>query len=217
VTARIVVMAKAPVAGRSKTRLCPPLTPDLAARVAEAALADTLAAVLTVPGGGQPVLALDGAPGPWLPPGFDVISQRGGGLDERLAAAMDDAGCPALLIGMDTPQVTPVLLRMALDQLAAPEAGAVLGLTADGGWWALGLRHSDPNVFLGLPTSTPSTGRRQLGRLEDLRLRVSWLPVQRDVDTIDDALAVARGVPGSRFAAAVRSSLRHVRELESVA
>ena len=58
------------------------------------------------------VLALDGTPGAWLPPGFDVIAQRGGGLDERLAAAFADTHArprrlPMVLIGMDTPQVTP--------------------------------------------------------------------------------------------------------------
>ena len=102
----VLVIAKAPVPGRSKTRLCPPCTPEQAARVAEAALGDTLAAVLATPGI-RPVLALDGAPGPWLPPGFDVVPQRGVGLDERLACAFEDAGGASFLVGMDTPQLTP--------------------------------------------------------------------------------------------------------------
>ncbi|MEO5678521.1 MAG: glycosyltransferase, partial [Acidimicrobiales bacterium] len=73
-----LVLAKEPVAGRVKTRLCPPLTPAEAAAVAEAALADTLAAVARC-GADRLVVALDGAPGPWLPAGFEVIPQRGGG------------------------------------------------------------------------------------------------------------------------------------------
>src|SRR5690606_41709335 len=51
------------------------------------------------------VLVLDGSPGPWLPPGFDVVPQGTGGLDERLADAFARCDGPALLIGMDTPQV----------------------------------------------------------------------------------------------------------------
>jgi len=48
-TAALVVMAKAPVAGRCKTRLCPPLDPAQAATLAEAALADTLQTVAWTP------------------------------------------------------------------------------------------------------------------------------------------------------------------------
>ena len=67
----LLVMAKAPVAGRVKTRLCPPCTPGEAAGLAEAALADTLDAVLEA-GAGRCILALEGEPGPWLPAGFEV-------------------------------------------------------------------------------------------------------------------------------------------------
>ena len=102
----IAVIAKAPVAGRSKTRLTPPCTPEQAAALASAALADTLAAVAATPGARR-VLVLDGAPGPWLRPGFEVLAQRGAGLAERLAAAFADIGEPALVVGMDTPQLTP--------------------------------------------------------------------------------------------------------------
>ena len=114
----LVVIAKAPVAGRSKTRLTPPCTPEQAAALATAALADTLAAVAATPGGGRRVVVLDGAPGSWLRPGFEVIAQRGAGLGERLAAAFADVGEPALIVGMDTPQLTPPLLSHALAQLA---------------------------------------------------------------------------------------------------
>jgi uncharacterized protein len=214
-TARVVVIAKAPIAGRSKTRLCPPLSHELAARVAEASLAETLATVAVL--GGRPVLVLDGEPGSWLPAGFEVVPQRGVGLDRRLAAALYDVGGPALLIGMDTPQVTPGLVRDGLDQLDAGSCDAVLGLALDGGWWAMGLRHPHPRAVVGVPMSAPFTGRMQRARLAELGLRVGRLPALRDVDTIHDAVAVARTIPGSRFAAVVRGALRAARELEPVA
>ena len=97
-------MAKEPRPGRVKTRLCPPCSPDEAAAVAEAALADTLAAVAAC-GAARKILALDGEPGPWLPPGFEVVRQRGADFNQRLAAAWSDAGGPGLQLGMDTPQV----------------------------------------------------------------------------------------------------------------
>jgi len=88
--AQVLVIAKEPVPGRAKTRLTPPYTPAEAAALAEAALADTLAAAGRARVARR-VLALDGRPGRWLPPGFDVIGQRGAGLDERIAWALADA------------------------------------------------------------------------------------------------------------------------------
>lgn len=202
----IIVLAKAPVPGRAKTRLCPPCEPEQAAELAEAALVDTLRVVATT-GCERRVLVLDGAPGPWLPAGFEVLPQRGNGLDERIAHAFTDTGSGGLLIGMDTPQLTPARLTAALGALDAPGVDAVLGPSVDGGWWALGLRGPDPAVLLGIPMSTPHTGDAQRARLHALHLRTVALPTLRDVDDFDDALAVARTAPGSRFAATLRSML----------
>jgi glycosyltransferase A (GT-A) superfamily protein (DUF2064 family) len=141
---------------------------------------------------------LDGEPGPWLPDGCEVVAQRGGGLDERLANAFDDVGGPALLIGMDTPQVTPALLLESARRLV--EADAVLGLALDGGFWALGLRRPDAALLVGVPMSVAYTGRRQRARLRAAGRHVRMLPALRDVDRIEDARAVAAQVPGGRFA-----------------
>ena len=191
----LLVIAKQPVPGRVKTRLVPPCTHEQAAALAEAALADTLRTVLMAPAARR-VLVLDGEPGPWLPPGFDIVPQCGGPLDQRLAAAFAAVRGPALLIGMDTPQVTPEML--AVDWRAAD---AVFGPAADGGFWALGLREPDPALLRGVPMSTSATGAIQRARLVAAGLRVAELPQLRDVDTAADALAVAREAPQTRFAA----------------
>ncbi|MEU4540018.1 TIGR04282 family arsenosugar biosynthesis glycosyltransferase [Streptosporangium sp. NPDC023825] len=209
--AQIVVIAKEPVAGRVKTRLTPPFTPEQAAYLAAAALRDTLHAVAAARSDRR-VLALEGRPGPWLPDGFTVIPQRGDSLDQRLAAAFHDAhrlhGLPVVLIGMDTPQVTPELLNTALTLLTAHDA--VYGPAADGGFWLLGLCRPDPSLLLGVAMSRPTTGATQLRRLHEAGLNVAHLPELDDVDTAADAFHVAAQVPGSRFAgalAAVRSSV----------
>ena len=201
----ILVMAKAPVPGRVKTRLCPPCSPAEAAALAEAALADTLDAV-AASGATRRILALDGRPGPWLPAGFEVVPQGHGGLDERLASAWAAAGGPGVQIGMDTPQVTAGLLNGALASLDT--APAALGPAVDGGWWALGLRRPDPAVFRGVPMSTGGTGAAQLARLRSLGLNVAALPSLVDLDTVDDLPAVVDAAPESRTAAlAVRLGL----------
>jgi len=195
----LLVIAKAPFPGRSKTRLTPPLRRSEAALMAEAALADTLEAVARVPARRR-TLVLDGAAGPWLPVGFEVVAQRTGGLDERIAGAFTDGGAPALLIGMDTPQVTPSLLGRCLRRLSLPDVDAVLGPANDGGYWALGLKRADIRTTLGVPMSSPDTFEQQMGRLRALGLRTALLPPLCDVDTIDDARAVAAAAPWSRFA-----------------
>jgi rSAM/selenodomain-associated transferase 1 len=202
----LIVIAKAPRAGHVKTRLCPPCTPGQAAALARAALEDTLAAVASAPAARRRVVALDGPAGGWLPPGFDLVVQRGEGLAERLAAAFDDVGGPALLVGMDTPQVTPALLGRGL--AALERADAVLAPALDGGYWAIGLRQPDPRVFEGVPMSLATTGASQRARLAALGLSIATLPALRDVDTIDDAQAVAASAPATRFARALREGPR---------
>jgi rSAM/selenodomain-associated transferase 1 len=204
----LLIIAKAPQGGRAKTRLCPPCTPKEAALLAEAALRDTLAAVENTRVDRR-VLVLDGDQGPWRPPWLEVIAQRGNGLDERLAAAFEDGGAPAVLIGMDTPQVTSALLEGAIAKLAEPGVDAVLGPAQDGGWWAIGLRRPDPAIFLGVPMGTARTASAQVQRLESLGLRWDALPPLRDVDDFADALAVAKLIPQSRFASAVGSVGHH--------
>jgi rSAM/selenodomain-associated transferase 1 len=196
---RIVVMAKAPVPGRVKTRLCPPLTPEQAAALALAALEDTLAAAASC-GADRRVVVLDGEPGAWLPAGFEVLPQGEGALAARMAAAFTAAGTPALMIGMDAPQVTPQLLDAGLAALA--DHDAALGPAADGGYWAIGLRAPAAGVFDGVPMSEPGTVAAQRARLAELGLSVAELPPLRDVDTIEDVRAVAAAAPGGRFATA---------------
>ena len=129
---------------------------------------------------------------------MEVLAQRGAGLAERLAAAFEDVGEAAFLVGMDTPQVTPQLLGRGLSAL--DRADAVFAPAADGGYWGIGLRHPDPDVFRDVPMSEPHTGAEQLRRLFSLGLRIELLPQLRDVDTIADARAVAAIAPWSRFA-----------------
>jgi glycosyltransferase A (GT-A) superfamily protein (DUF2064 family) len=198
----VLVLAKAPEPGLVKTRLCPALSPLEAARIAAAALADTLAAVSSC-GADRRILALDGRPGDWVPPGFTLIAQRGATFNDRLANAWRDAQGPGLQIGMDTPQVTAELLDHCLDTTAAPGCSASLGLAHDGGWWALGMAERwDVDVFAGVPMSVATTGAIQLAALRALGHQVRPLPTLRDIDTVEDLEAVAGAAPDSLVAKA---------------
>ncbi|MEV0053987.1 DUF2064 domain-containing protein [Saccharopolyspora shandongensis] len=210
----LLVVAKAPVPGLVKTRLCPPATPAEAARIAAASLLDTLDAVRSTPGV-RPVIAMAGdlaaATGSArlrnALRGWTVLGQRGDGFPARLAAAHADTaaahpGLPVVQIGMDTPQVTPALLTEVCQALGS--ADAALGLAEDGGWWVAGFRSAaDARLLRGVPTSRADTGARTLAVLRAAGLRVAAPPRLADVDTMEDAWRVADSLPNSRFAASL--------------
>ena len=196
----LLVIAKDPCPGHSKTRLCPPCCPEQAAQLAEAALRDTLEVVARTPAERR-VLVLDGDPSRWRDCGLRILSQRGAGLAERLGHAFADVGGPALLVGMDTPQLTRELLRDGLEALERHDA--VIGPAMDGGYWSVGLRRAHERAFRDIPMSVPETLSHQRRRFARLGLLTYEQAELRDVDTIDDARAVARQAPGSRFARAL--------------
>jgi hypothetical protein len=224
VTGHALVVAKAPVAGRVKTRLGRVVGDEVAADLARQALLDTLAVCVATFGRARCLLALDGdlADGPGnagiaeAVAGWTVFPQRGAGFAARLVAAHRDAAValgPAVdegvvQIGMDTPQLHPGHL---LGLVAASGPGRVaLGPAVDGGWW--GLAHRDPacvDCLALVPMSTPETGRLTCSAIEASGSRVVLGPVLRDVDTLEDARAVGAQAPATRFA----DRLRRVREV----
>lgn len=203
----VTVIAKAPVPGQVKTRLSPPCTAEQAAEVAAAALADTLTAVDEVARltGARRVLLLDGDPQNWMPTAFDVVAQRGTGLEERLCNGFLDLG-PGVIIGMETPQVAAGLA----DATAAARRGIdSIGLATDGGYWMIGLCAASVAIahelFDGMPMSSTHTGLAQLRRLHAHGRQVRLLPMARDLDTFDDLQAVAAsGRAGSLATVAAR-------------
>ena len=208
---RALVVAKAPVPGREKTRLGADIGAEAASRIAAAALLDTLAACTEAFGADHCLLALSGDLGDAVHTtelrealeGWEIYPQRGEGFAARLAHAHRDAGRGRLVqVGMDTPQVTADLLGQVAAELDGHEA--VLGPAEDGGWWVLGLR--DPRhagVLAEVEMSTGDTGRRTRLALEaTVTSGVALAPTLRDVDTVSDAHAVARSAPTTRFARA---------------
>lgn len=203
---KVLLVAKAPVPGAAKTRLGADIGQLLAAEVAAAALLDTIAACNATSGPGHLALAGELDQGVRaddirdLLAGWTITVQRGDGFAERLVNAHLDAGPGVVLqIGMDTPHVTPPLLRAAADALDAHDA--VLGPADDGGWWVLGRR--DPEVTLpiaGVAMSTPTTYADTLAVLEGAGHSVAATGSLRDVDTPEDAEVVAGLIPDSRFA-----------------
>lgn len=220
----ILVLAKAPRPGTVKTRLAVDLGEVGAARVAAAALLDTLLVCGTVFAHRMLALAGDltdtgvidtsdirGEAAHW-----QLIGQSAGDLGQRLAQAHADASRfsrtadgPArrvLQIGMDTPQVNATLLETSARLLGGPEVDAVLGPAEDGGWWVCGT--SDPGhaaTLARVPMSRSDTGDRTLAALRGAGARVGLVAELRDLDTLDDAKVIAAEYDGLRVSAELRS------------
>jgi glycosyltransferase A (GT-A) superfamily protein (DUF2064 family) len=212
----LLVVAKAPVPGFAKTRLCPPATARQAAEIAASALLDTLEAVYSTPRA-IPLVAMTGELSEAARSdeifhalrSATVFAQRGWDFATRLANAHSDVnalhtGLPVVQIGMDTPQVTAEILTAAAEPLLQGGREAVLGPAEDGGWWALGLRDPRQAVVLGeVPMSQDDTGERTLRALTASGLQVESIAALSDVDTMSDARRVAKLRPNGRFATAV--------------
>ncbi len=209
----LTIIAKAPVPGRVKTRLCPPCTPEQAASIARAGFAATVAAVdvaaVHIPGTLHKVLLLDGEPQDWMPSDYEIVAQRGDGLAERLNNGFADLAAGhggGLVVGMDTPGAARGLPAAA----AALERGDdVIGLALDGGYWVIGLRKPDGREFDDVPMSESNTGLAQIRRLHALGRRVHLLAMARDLDDIVDLRALASADDGD-FAATARRVLATV-------
>ncbi len=210
-----LVVAKAPVPGRAKTRLAATVGDRVAADIAAAALLDTLDAVAAAPVAARVVAFtgdLDAAAAAaeirQRLASFTVIPQRGAGFADRLANAHSDAarGHPVLQIGMDTPQVTAELLTDCARQLL--DAPAVLGLAHDGGWWVLGVRvPTIAECLRAVPMSRPDTGELTSKALRDSGIDVTFVQRLADVDVVEDVTAVRDACgPESRFARATRAA-----------
>jgi glycosyltransferase A (GT-A) superfamily protein (DUF2064 family) len=205
----LIVIAKETIPGKVKTRLHPPLSLEQAAILAAASISDTLAAVEPLDASRR-ILLFDGVKPPIGSAAYDLVAQVDGDLDERLAAIFDEVTGPALLIGMDTPQITLADLAEAFPW--PDDIDAFFGPANDGGFWALGLAEPRGDLIRGVPMSRDDTGRIQLQRLFDAGLRVKLLPTITDVDTIDDAHAAAEIAPHTLFA----SMLAHFTAVASV-
>ncbi len=198
----IIVLAKSPVAGRVKTRCTPPCTPEQGAELATAAMVDTLDAVLCS-SADRIVVALDGERCGWIHPRFEIQDQCAGSLGDRIDHAFRVVGQPAVLIGMDTPQVTALILDEALRTLRTCMSDAVVGPSADGGFWALGLKNPEADICHDVPMSRADTCAQLCAAMRRRRMTNAVLPLLVDVDDFATAIAVADEIPTSNFARTV--------------
>jgi len=197
----LLVFAKAPVEGRVKTRLAQDVGAPAATRYYRA-LARRV--VDQVRGGEYRIRICFDPPGAletvqeWLGPlGVEFRPQSPGTLGDRMHQAL--AGCKAAggracVIGTDAPGVHRALVEEAFFLLE--DADVVFGPALDGGYYLLALRRPDPELFRGIPWSTPRVLQASLDRARAAGLRVALLPPLPDMDTHADLLAAGEELQG---------------------
>jgi len=180
----ILVMAKAPVPGNAKTRLCPPLGLHLAARLAEAFLRDVLSAALQVDAdAGLLCPAEDADDLARRFPGVPIVTQDGIGLASALMGA---ARTGAVLVSGDAPAMPQEVIAAA----AASTADLVLAPSLDGGYCLIRMRRFDATVFTGVEWSTPAVLEQTIAAARSAGLGMELLDPVADVDTAADLLDV---------------------------
>lgn len=206
-------MARAPVAGRAKTRLEPLLGPEGCARL-QAALVRHTAAVAA--GIGETSVAVAGPPdlvAPLVPAGVTLFPQADGDLGARITAAVAHvrAGSgPVVVVGTDCPQLGPAHVRGALDRLAAGD-DVVFGPARDGGYYLVALAPpAPPAPVFALPPAAwggPDVLALSRSAADRAGLRVGLLDPEHDLDTPADA---AHALADPRVPAAIAAVLRAV-------
>lgn len=193
-TRTVLVVAKAPAPGRSKTRLVPPLHPEQAAALHEAMLLDTLADCQAASDEVR-ILCASHEDADGLRPiakGIPVVMQEGSGLASALerGIAMHVGDGPCAVVSSDIPGLPAGALGEAFASL---EGGAdvVLGPALDGGYWLIAMREAHPEPFRDIPWSTPAVAAVTRGRCAEAGLRLVELETWPDVDTLVDLAALA--------------------------
>jgi rSAM/selenodomain-associated transferase 1 len=204
--AALVLFAKAPIPGQVKTRLCPPLTDDEAASLHGSFVLDALerSGQAAIRGAAKQAPQFDRflACSPSSDHvffkimeerhGVRLIDQIGDDLGARMehaTAAMFHLGYRrVIIIGTDLPALPDSVYKDAFGILAQHDL--VLGPSVDGGYYLIGLSRTAPELFRDVLWSTPQVLALTQKKAHELGLTIALLGQQRDVDTIDDLLAL---------------------------
>src|SRR5262245_7118544 len=189
----IAVMAKASIAGRTKTRLVPPLTPEQAANLNTSFLRDVVESLISASAfaniTGFMAFAPAGSAGFFrsiLPERIGLLETDAPDFGECLlhaATTLLDAGHDAVcLLNSDSPTLPTAYLIAAATALAAPGDRIVLGPSTDGGYYLLGLKRPHRRLFEDVDWSTERVSAQTLARAAELGLTAHQLPSWYDVD-----------------------------------
>ena len=196
----LAAMAKVPIAGEVKTRLCPPLQPAQAEALARCFLEDRVEQLRELPGTDGLVAFTpperEAELRALVPADVRLLPQRGADLGARMSRLLSDllaegyAG--AIAVGTDTPTLPTAHLVEACEALRSGTADVVLGPSEDGGYYLIGLGAPAPELFVDMPWSAATVYAATLTRARAGGRRIFVLPTWFDVDRAADLVRLSR-------------------------
>lgn len=217
-TRSLCVVVKQPSAGQTKTRLCPPLTAEMAARLYTGFLYDTLEIMRQVAGVQRTIAYFPQDARPYfhqLAPDMLLTPQRGATLGERLDNLLhetfDNGAIHAVVMDSDSPTLPPLYIAEAFTQLES-NVDVVLGPCRDGGYYLIGMKQPHPRLLREIQMSTPNVLRDTIALAVTLGVSVTLLPEWYDVDTVVELEELRRELAAAGDGLAVYTA-RCLREL----
>ncbi|MGW8144790.1 MAG: TIGR04282 family arsenosugar biosynthesis glycosyltransferase [Anaerolineales bacterium] len=187
----LLVVAKKPTPGLTKTRLCPPLNSEQAAELYECFLRDTLGIMRSVPEVRSKIVYLPHNARNYfenLAPDMDLLQQQGDSLGERLDNLLTDVlldgADKAVVINSDSPTLPAEYLVQSFEQLSTTDV--VLGPAEDGGYYLIGMKEPQPHLLRNVKMSTPNVLQETLEIARETNVTASLLPEWYDVDTVEE-------------------------------
>ena len=197
----LIIMSKAPIPGRVKTRLSPSISPSICAQLHEAFLRDTVRNAALLSG---TRLIISYAPDSSLsffrnvaPNGCELVPQGAGNLGQRMHRCFErhcSSGTPTVMIGSDSPTLPVEYIGTAFHLLHSDQTDIVFGPAEDGGYYLLGMTSPHESLFANMEWSTASVLRMSIDRCAKAGLRWSLLPEWYDVDTPEDLARLANAL-----------------------
>jgi len=184
----LIVVAKRPAPGKTKTRLSPPFTPELASALYECFLFDTLDQMRQVNGAQHVIAYLDELDYfQRLAPDFELIPQEGHDLGSRLDHALTSylaRGYERVVImDSDSPTLPASYLSQAFEVLSNG-ADVVLGPCDDGGYYLIGIKKPTPRLLREVHMSTPTVAAETMALAKEEGLNLVTLPTWYDIDDV---------------------------------
>jgi uncharacterized protein len=191
--AAIGIICKAPLPGRSKTRLATAIGVAAASQLSACFLRDVAAAIEAIPESlgrrGYGVYAPAGTEQimrELLPAAFGLLLQAGEDLGEVLLGstrALLGAGHDCvLLVNGDSPTLPSRFLMQAIEALREPGDRMVLGPASDGGYYLIGLKQAHPHLFTRIAWGTDTVAQATRQRADEIELATTLLPEWYDID-----------------------------------
>lgn len=207
----LIVVAKQPAPGQTKTRLSPPLTPEAASALYECFLLDTLDQMRQVTDAHKVIAYLPLEARDYFQRfarDFELVPQNGHDLGSRLDDALSNFLSQgykhAVIMDSDSPTLPAAYLAQAFDMLSG-RADVTLGPCEDGGYYLIGMNRPAPRLLREVQMSTPTVTADTIALAEQEGLRVSLLPSWYDVDDADSLVRLMKEIEGTHTSLALHT------------